>query len=385
MKTPKKVAAVMACTMVCFILTAALPVNPLLTSQAWMLLQPETAMAHNLDVGFSNITLKEDGLRYELLLLPDELSPILNLDLNRDGAVTIEEANQVKPDLEKFVARSLSIKADDADLQSKFESMEISQQGPGIPMVKLNLDYTFEKKIDELVVTYDLLFNVSPLHRNFVTVTYIDGSKKEHNFDKNNRILPLYKKEQKIMLEFSIPDWLLLAWNYIWFGMEHLFTGYDHLLFLLGLVIVRLKWNEYLKIITAFTIGHSITLVLAALEIVEIPGAIIEPLIALSIVFVAAENILRKQYKSRWLVTAFFGLIHGFGFAGLLEGRFSGEVALPLFSFNLGIELGQLAVLLVLLPIIHKIGQTRWKVQTVYGVSCIIGVFGIYWFLDRVI
>ncbi|UKS24079.1 HupE/UreJ family protein [Paenibacillus sp. HWE-109] len=187
------------------------------------------------------------------------------------------------------------------------------------------------------------------------------------------------------MLEFSIPDWLLMAWNYIWFGMEHLFTGYDHLLFLLGLVIVRLKWNDYLKIITSFTIGHSITLVLAALEIVEIPGAIIEPLIALSIVFVAAENIVRKQYKWRWLVTAFFGLIHGFGFAGLLEGRFSGEVALPLFSFNLGIELGQLAVLLVLLPIIHKIGQTRWKVQTVYGVSCIIGAFGIYWFLDRVI
>ncbi|UKS24078.1 hypothetical protein LOZ80_20805 [Paenibacillus sp. HWE-109] len=215
MKAPKKVAAVMSCTIVCFILTAALPVNPLLTSQAWRLLQPETAKAHNLDVGFSNITLREDGLRYELLLLPDELSPILNLDLNRDGAVTIEEANQVKPDLEKFVARSLSIKADDADLQSNFESMEISQQGPGIPMVKLNFDYTFEKKIDELFITYDLLFNVSPLHRNFATVTSIDGSRKEHNFDKNNRILPLYmdpnspKALVNRLIKIKVPLWIL--------------------------------------------------------------------------------------------------------------------------------------------------------------------------------
>ncbi|WP_171644316.1 HupE/UreJ family protein [Paenibacillus phytorum] len=185
-------------------------------------------------------------------------------------------------------------------------------------------------------------------------------------------------------MEVSIPEWLFTVWDYIWYGMEHLFTGYDHLLFLLGLVIIRLKWREYLNIITSFTVGHSITLALAALEIVKINGAIIEPLIALSIVFVAVENMLRKQHKWRWLITAFFGLIHGFGFAGVLEGRFSGNIALPLLSFNIGIELGQLTIFLVLLPIIHKIGQTRWNVQTVYGISSLIGLFGIYWFLERV-
>ncbi|WP_239632475.1 HupE/UreJ family protein [Paenibacillus sp. H1-7] len=186
-------------------------------------------------------------------------------------------------------------------------------------------------------------------------------------------------------MEVAIPDWLFTLGSYIAYGMEHLFTGYDHLLFLLGLVIVRLKWSEYLKIITSFTVGHSITLALAALGIVQIPGAIIEPLIALSIVFVAVENMLRKEHKWRWLITACFGLIHGFGFAGVLEGRFSGNVALPLFSFNLGIELGQLAIFLVLLPIITKIGRTRWNAPTVYGISGIIGLFGIYWFLERVV
>lgn len=183
----------------------------------------------------------------------------------------------------------------------------------------------------------------------------------------------------------SIPDWLDTMLNYIWYGMEHLFTGYDHMLFLLGLVIVRLKWSEYLRILTAFTVGHSITLTLAALEIVMIPGAIIEPLIALSIVFVAAENIFRKQYEWRWLITGFFGVIHGFGFAGVLAGRFSGNVALPLLSFNIGIELGQLTVFLVLLPIIYFIRQTRWNRQTVYGLSGVIGLFGTVWFLERVI
>lgn len=187
------------------------------------------------------------------------------------------------------------------------------------------------------------------------------------------------------MMEILIPEWLIIAWSYIMYGMEHLFTGYDHLLFLLGLVIVRLKLSEYIKIISAFTFGHSITLALAALELVKIPGAIIEPLIALSIVFVAVENMLHKEHKWRWLITAFFGLIHGFGFAGVMEGRFSGNVALPLLSFNIGIELGQLAVFLVLLPIIHKVGQSRWKAQTVYGVSSMIALFGIYWFLERVI
>ncbi|NOV04714.1 hypothetical protein [Paenibacillus planticolens] len=195
-KTNKFIAAVMVCTMVCFFL-------------------PRSATAHNLDIGFSNITLKENGLRYELLLLPDEMSPLLSLDLNRDGAVTMEEANQMKPDLEKLVAQSLSIKADDVELQSHLESLEITQRGPGVPMVKLNIDYSFGKKVDEVVIDYNLLFNISPLHRNLATVTSLDGSAKEHNFEKNNRILNLYmdpnspKALVNQLVNIKIPIWIL--------------------------------------------------------------------------------------------------------------------------------------------------------------------------------
>ncbi|NOU69379.1 hypothetical protein GC096_35770 [Paenibacillus sp. LMG 31461] len=345
---------------------------------AWMLIQPEAAMAHNSSFGYSNVTLTATGMRYELLLLPDEIQPILSLDHDQDGTVTIEEANQKESELLAFVARWMSVKAENSELPPKFASMEMTERGVGLQMIKLNLNYEFGKTVNEVVIKYDILVTTaSPEHRNFANIISIDGSTKEFVFDKDHQILKLGMNPSR--------GWIFDVWAYISFGMEHLFTGYDHLLFLLGLVIVRLKWREYLKIVTAFTVGHSITLALAATGMVSIPGSIIEPLIALSIVFVAAENLLRKQHKWRWLITAFFGLIHGFGFAGVLEGRFTGHIALPLFSFNLGIEIGQLIVLAVLLPIIHTIGLTRWRTQTLYALSGMIGLFGIYWFIERVV
>lgn len=181
---------------------------------AWILLQPETAKAHSVSFGYSHITLREDGIGYELLLLPDEMSPILNLDLDQDTTVSIEEAEQKRSDLQEFVARWLSIKADGADLQPKLGSIEMIEQGAGIPMIRLILDYNFGKKVNELVMKYDILFTESPTHHNFATITTVDGSMKEHNFDKNNKILKLYMNSNspKAAVDriIKIPAWIPL-------------------------------------------------------------------------------------------------------------------------------------------------------------------------------
>jgi hydrogenase/urease accessory protein HupE len=174
-------------------------------------------------------------------------------------------------------------------------------------------------------------------------------------------------------------------------GIEHILTGYDHLLFLLGLLVVCRRFSTTLTIITCFTVAHSLTLALAALDVVTIPSRVVEPLIAASIAFVGAENLVRRgEPKGRWLLTFAFGLIHGFGFASVLReagvGAGGKALVLPLFSFNLGVELGQLAVVAMLLPLLWKL-RTR-RIFDRYGVSVIsvvVVLLGGYWLLRRTI
>jgi len=178
--------------------------------------------------------------------------------------------------------------------------------------------------------------------------------------------------------------------NFLSLGVKHILTGYDHLLFLFGLLLVAGGFFSSLGIITSFTIAHSITLAVATLQIVQIPSRIVEPLIAASIVFVGIENLLRGDIsKARRMVPFGFGLIHGFGFASALRaagiGSGTGGIVLPLFSFNLGVELGQIMVAALALPIIWKLRETpmfiaRWAPAC----SAAVALLGSFWFVQRV-
>ena len=142
-----------------------------------------------------------------------------------------------------------------------------------------------------------------------------------------------------------------VGWRYAVLGFDHIATGYDHLLFVLGLLLLVRNRRQLVATVTAFTVGHSVTLSLAVLGLVAVPSRPVEALIALSILFLAVElargsdagPTLMRRYP--WALTAAFGLLHGLGFAGALReiGLPAGEIPLALFSFNLGIELGQLA------------------------------------------
>ena len=177
------------------------------------------------------------------------------------------------------------------------------------------------------------------------------------------------------------------AWSFFKMGIEHILTGYDHLVFIVGLVFARARLRSLLGIVSAFTVAHSLTLALAVLDVWSPSPAIVEPAIALSIAYVGIENFFVKDASKRWRITFPFGLVHGFGFAGALR-----EIALPrasiptaLVSFNLGVEAGQLAALAVLLPIVLILREKRWfEPLGVRLVSGAVALAGGIWFLVRV-
>ena len=186
----------------------------------------------------------------------------------------------------------------------------------------------------------------------------------------------------------SAPGWTASARNVLRFvllGIEHILSGYDHIAFLIALVVVAPSLRAVLPIVTAFTAAHSITLLLAALRIVRLDPRLVESAIALSICYVAAENLFRKRAAHRWLVTFCFGLVHGFGFASVLQELIVGkaDLVVSVVSFNAGVELGQLMILAVMLPVLRLLGVAFDARKTAVAASIAIGVLGCTWVIER--
>jgi len=181
------------------------------------------------------------------------------------------------------------------------------------------------------------------------------------------------------------------AARFLLLGVEHILTGYDHLLFLAGVLVMLRRWRDVVQTITAFTVAHSITLALATTGLLLIPGRIVEPLIAASIVYVGIENLMRDVQGSRWKLTFCFGLVHGLGFATVLRDlgigtNGQGAIALPLASFNAGVEIGQMAVAALLVPVFWWLGSrpaSRLRFAAAWSVMVIAA--GSYWLVERIV
>ena len=173
-------------------------------------------------------------------------------------------------------------------------------------------------------------------------------------------------------------------------GVEHIWTGYDHLLFLLALLLVCSGFASAVQVLTCFTVAHSITLGLATLNLAWVSGEVVEPMIAASIIYVGVENLIRPEGpKGRWLITFVFGLVHGFGFASVLRDlgvSSSGTgVGMPLLAFNLGVELGQVVIAAVLIPVLMRL--RNWKPYVRWGIrggSAVVIAAGGFWLVQRV-
>jgi len=178
-------------------------------------------------------------------------------------------------------------------------------------------------------------------------------------------------------------------------GAEHIFFGFDHVLFLLAVILVVLSIRNMLILVTSFTIAHSITLLLAGFGVITLTARVVEPVIAFSIVFVALRNliILSKEgtgfnLKERWISAFGFGLVHGLGFAGALSDvHIPSQYFVPaLLTFNVGVELGQLAILVAVVPILKFMERKQFKYRkhVLFLLSGVVGIVALYWFVERI-
>jgi hydrogenase/urease accessory protein HupE len=246
-----------------------------------------------------------------------------------------------------------------------------------------DLDYECKRTAAQLSIECDLFFDSDPLHQGLARVQLPGEPERQHVFRAGNRVLDL---ERPLTLADNLRDYLVL-------GMEHIFTGYDHIAFLFGLLLVaaarglRRGLRYVLGIVTAFTVAHSVTLIAAGLGWVRLPSRIVEPAIALSIAYVAVENLVVREPRARWLLTFGFGLVHGFGFASVLA-----EIGLPpsgvvpsLVSFNVGVEIGQLAVVTAVAPLLLWLVPRWGQAERVrrWG-SIVLLILSTLWFFERV-
>lgn len=217
--------------------------------------------------------------------------------------------------------------------------------------------YECEHTVDDLSVRYDLFFDVDPRHQGMATVRAFDREER-HVFVARDR-------EMRLASGRSLASQLA---EYLRLGVEHIFQGYDHIAFLCGLLLVvgarpvRRGARDVALIVTSFTVAHSLTLVGAALGWFALPSSLVEPAIALSIAYVAVENLSVAEPRHRRALTLAFGLVHGFGFAGVLaeQGLPSRAVVPSLLAFNGGVELGQLVVVALAGPVLTLMARSVW-------------------------
>lgn len=340
------------------------------------------ARAHDPGLSALQLRIQPPALHATLTYARGDVEYLFPLDADHDGRVTPSEFNAARPMLEELAASSIEV-----DLDGKrVEPSEVSVEMDDSDAVHFRLPFP-EVERGKLRVRSTLLAQLSRGHRQYFSLHDEAGQPLGLQMLDTGRdafettLSPAVDRAAAPSRSFG--GFLLL-------GVEHILTGWDHLLFLLGLLIVGGGFREVLKIITAFTVAHSITLALATFNLIRVPASVVEPLIAASIIYVGIENVLRRDLKWRWLLAFGFGLIHGCGFASALRdvgiGANGTGVALPLLSFNLGVELGQLAVAALVLPLIWKLKrgvslQPRW----VPACSILIMLAGGYWLAERVL
>jgi hydrogenase/urease accessory protein HupE len=324
-----------------------------------------SALAHDPGLSSAAITVGDRDIRVVALFHSRDLQQLIK----NDAASYPSLVNQI-----------LHLRHGGESLSSRLESVEKDVNDN----VKFQLSY-IRPPVGAITVSSGIIGRLPFGHREFVTIRTASGESLGDRLlsARENEFTVLIASAAKSRAGSGFADFFLL-------GIRHIVTGYDHLLFLLGLLVVTRSFVSSLKIITCFTIAHSITLAVATFSLVEIPSRIVEPLIAASIVYVGVENRLRgDDTKGRHLLTFGFGLIHGFGFASVLRemgvGSRAGGVAAPLFSFNLGVELGQMIIAAAALPIIWKLWARpvfieRWAPTC----SAVIMLLGAIWLVERV-
>lgn len=338
----------------------------------------DRAEAHEIGLSRGTYVITGAVVSVELVLSRREIvAAAPELDVNHDDFLSAEELEQAREPLRRAFVDRIVVKGDGAGCPGTLDGARLIEEDG----LELRASYRCSPSPSKARVELAMLGELSHGHRH---IARTPGGE-----------LVLFKSNQTFDLAHpggggaSEPEAGAPPPGYLGFfqmGIEHILTGYDHLVFLLGLVLIGGRLRSLLLVITAFTVAHSITLGAAVLGVWAPSARIVEPLIGLSIAYVGVENFFVKDADKRWRITFPFGLIHGFGFAGAL-----GEIRLPraeipgaLVSFNLGVEAGQVAVLAVVLPLLLVARRRDWfRERGVVVVSAAIAIVGLFWFVTR--
>lgn len=368
-----------------------------------LLLTPAPARAHKESDAY--LTLRTDPandhvLRGQWDIALRDLDFAIGIDANHDGAITWGEVRAQRGAIERYALARLQIKGDGLSCNLNPTAQKIDEHTDGAYNV-IDFAATCDEEIpSRLTVVYKLFCDVDPYHRGIVTI----------HAGPHTAGAVLGPKEPSISLDLRKPDRWGQFRSFVVDGIWHIWTGIDHLLFIMSLLLpavlvrvrdasvtpLRYRWQpvrswwpafvDVLKIVSAFTLSHSVTLSLAVLGIVDLPSRLVESGIALSVVVAAANNLYPIVRRRIWLIAFAFGFIHGLGFASALSG-----LQLPLLAmaaslggFNLGVEIGQEAVVLAIMPLAFLIRRTRlYRNFVMHWGSWLIIIIASGWLIQR--
>ena len=320
-----------------------------------------------------------------------DLDYALGLDANNDGVVTWGELRGLQAQVASYLLRHLALRSDGTPCATRAVGHLVDDHSDGAyEVLRFEADCAGPPQV--LEVGYDFFFDLDPQHRGLVRL----------ESDGQTHTAVLGPNHQTWRVERGAVTWLGTVVDYVNEGVWHIWTGFDHILFLCALLLPAVvayrggRWvgvTEFgeafvnvIKIVTAFTLAHSITLSLAVLGFIALPSRLVESAIAVSVIAAALNN-LHPVVKSRlWVVAFGFGLVHGLGFANVLTelGLPTGALAVALVSFNLGVEIGQLAIVCALLPLAYLCRHSWLYPRVVLGAGslCIVAI-AFVWLIER--
>ncbi|MHC0037504.1 HupE/UreJ family protein [Pseudoneobacillus sp. C159] len=370
---------------------------------------PEKIFAHAYSSSFTEIKFMNDMT--ELTFSLDTLSLLElmeDMDQNQNGILEESELQKNEHHVEELIHSSLVLDKNGQQQEGKLAGMKIEKKEQG-EYVTFAYRYPTFYPGDTISITDGLYVNDSAT--NYINLISAEnrGETGQAVLQGENRTWTVLLTENQVEQEVpeegaveqpesggqaGVPNegpHMVTKSNSSWvsffkLGMLHILTGYDHLLFLLALLLRKQSFKQYAAIVTSFTIAHSITISLAVLGAVNLPSRFVEAAIAFSICYVAAENLFRHEIRYRWGLTFLFGLIHGLGFANILKemniGK--GQLVSSLLSFNIGIEVVQLILVLLVLPLLSYMHRLPYSKKIVQIGSVIIIVLGGFWFMERI-
>lgn len=350
----------------------------------------QLAQAHDPGLSRANIQLRETGMTLHMVFARKDIEVLVPMDANHDGAVTADEVLAARTSLKSPIMAAVEVRGAKKKHQPKLVRIKPT---PG-DAVNIELHYEY-REAREVGVHVPLIAQLARGHRQYLTVQDAEGNLLAQHI--------LAASSTPILLQESGSNVFGVFHQYLLEGIWHIWIGFDHILFLLTLLLpavlvyrkprwqsqdsLRPAMTDILKVVTAFTVAHSITLALAVLDIVTLPPRLVESVIALSVLITAVNNLRPVFPASRWLLAFAFGLVHGFGFASVLVdlGLPGNAIVISLLGFNLGVEAGQLAIVALVFPLTALIRHTSmYRTWVFSGGSLAAALIATIWMFERI-